>query len=146
MPVTARRFHCARCHAAVLLCRACDRGNRYCLEGCAGEARAERQRRNAARYRRGRRARLANAARQARHRARAEQKVTHRCSPLPLAAAQRQLLCDWFVVALEALMRTRSSVPDTTPRCAFCDVVLDPFLRAHFLRPSDRWRARARSP
>ena len=76
MSPSARLFHCARCHCQVILCRACDRGNVYCDNGCAQAARRASLRRASARYRRTRRGRLNNAERQRRFRAR-QQNVTH---------------------------------------------------------------------
>ena len=51
MEPSARLFHCVRCHAQVILCRACDRGHVYCRSGCAAAARRESLRRAGARYR-----------------------------------------------------------------------------------------------
>jgi len=47
-----------------MLCRRCDRGNVYCFDGCAPEARRDSLRRAGARYRATRRGRFNNAARQ----------------------------------------------------------------------------------
>ena len=35
MESTGRRYLCAACRAAVLICSHCDRGQRYCAAGCA---------------------------------------------------------------------------------------------------------------
>ena len=70
MSLSARRFHCARCHCPVILCRACDRGHVYCTNGCAQQARKDSLQRAGARYRASRRGRLNNALRQRRFRAR----------------------------------------------------------------------------
>ena len=67
---TARRYHCARCHQPVIICRHCDRGNIYCFDGCAKKANNERCQRNAKRYRRSAKGRRSNAARQRRNRLR----------------------------------------------------------------------------
>ena len=40
MQDSPRLYHCARCHRQVVIYRACDRGNLYCFDGCAGLARA----------------------------------------------------------------------------------------------------------
>ena len=47
---SARLFLCARCSVQVLLCRRCDRGNRYCGLACRLAARAEARRQAAERY------------------------------------------------------------------------------------------------
>lgn len=67
---TARRYHCARCHHPVIICRHCDRGNIYCFDGCAQAANKERCQRNAKRYQRSAKGRRSNAARQRRNRLR----------------------------------------------------------------------------
>jgi len=133
----------------VLVCRACDRAQRYCPDGCAEAARAERQREAAARHRRTRRARFANARRQAGHRSRRREEVTHRSSPAPLEAAQRWLLLSWLIGELEAALgtcRTNTAAPRTALHCTFCGALLDPKLRSSFLGRRLRWRARARAP
>ena len=35
MGIPGRRYLCARCRKAVTICSHCDRGHRYCGEGCA---------------------------------------------------------------------------------------------------------------
>jgi hypothetical protein len=67
---TARRYHCARCHQPVVICRRCDRGNIYCFDGCAQAAQKERCKRNAKRYRDSTKGRRSTAARQRRNRLR----------------------------------------------------------------------------
>ena len=62
MTDTARLFNCARCGRQVAICRHCDRGNRYCDEGCAPTARQTSRRAAAARYQRSCRARFAQLA------------------------------------------------------------------------------------
>ena len=47
-----RRFYCARCHAVMVLCRRCDRGQRYCGPRCSEGARHESLRRAGRRHRR----------------------------------------------------------------------------------------------
>lgn len=78
---SARLFHCIRCHAQVLICRNCDHGQRYCLNGCARHARKASLHRACQKYQSGRAGRLNNAARQRRFRERLPQIVTHQGSP-----------------------------------------------------------------
>ena len=76
-----RLYGCRRCRAPVALCRRCDRGNVYCLSGCAQlSRRASLARAGAAYQRRPQGARL-HAARQWAYRRRQAQKVTHHPSP-----------------------------------------------------------------
>ena len=38
-PISGRLFVCARCHAQVVICSVCDRGQRYCSRQCSAQAR-----------------------------------------------------------------------------------------------------------
>ena len=55
---TGRLFLCARCHAQVLVCSHCDRGQIYCAQGCAQTARRDAQRAAGQRYQVSRRGRV----------------------------------------------------------------------------------------
>lgn len=126
MDPSARLYHCARCHCQVLLCRRCDRGQVYCADDCARQARRDSLRRAGARYRATRRGRLNNALRQRRFRTR-QQKVTHQGS---------------VAVAAPAVLRVSRPVSDRvwghgqaeTLRCQRCGCICSPFLRRDFLR------------
>lgn len=75
-----RLFNCARCRLQVRLCSRCDRGQVYCLEGCAAIARRECLRRAGRRYQQTHRGAMHHAARQRAYRlrlARRLEKVTH---------------------------------------------------------------------
>ena len=134
MNPTARLFHCARCHCQVVICRHCDRGNVYCANGCADQARSASLRRAAKRYRSTRRGRHRNADRQRRFRARQREKVTHQGSPAVAG----------LVLLQSALIARGSDQEDTRHRmktviyCHFCQRVCSPFLRRDFLRPPPR--------
>lgn len=134
MNPSARLYHCARCHAQVILCRHCDRGNIYCADGCASHARTLSQRRAAQRYRSTRSGRFCNAERQRRFRVRQQQKVTHQGSPSPFGLALLVLtLCE------QAIRRERPyGRADTALHCHVCHRECDPFLRRDFLRPPER--------
>jgi hypothetical protein len=83
---SARLFLCACCRVQVLVCRQCDRGQRYCANGCAAATRQALQRDSARRYQCGRAGRFKHALRTQRWRARqklAEKIVTHQGSPCP---------------------------------------------------------------
>ena len=77
---SGRLFLCARCRSQVFICSHCDRGHRYCAEGCAWEARRQSQREAGRRYQRSRDGRFACAERNRRYRAR-RKNVTHQGSP-----------------------------------------------------------------
>jgi hypothetical protein len=76
-----RRFCCPRCKRMVLICRACDRGQRYCAAGCAKTARKESLRRAGRHHQATHSGRRHHAARQARYLRRQKQKVTHQGPP-----------------------------------------------------------------
>lgn len=65
MDLPGRRYLCAGCRTAVLICSRCDRGQRYCT-GCAGEARRRSVRAAGRRYQASLRGRHAHAKRQQR--------------------------------------------------------------------------------
>ena len=67
---TIRRFLCARCRVEAYLCTACDRGPRYCSDGCALAARRRFQRESDQRYQSSERGRLKHAERARRYRQR----------------------------------------------------------------------------
>ena len=67
---SARLFLCACCRVQVLVCRQCDRGQRYCANGCAAATRQALQRDSARRYQCGRAGRFKHALRTQRWRAR----------------------------------------------------------------------------
>ena len=134
MNPSARLYHCARCHAQVILCRRCDRGNIYCATGCASNARMLSQRQAACRYRSTRRGRFSNAERQRRFRARQPQKITHQGSPPPFGLALLSL-----TLRRQASRREQANKrPATALHCHVCHCECDPFLRRDFLRPPER--------
>jgi hypothetical protein len=135
MAASARLFHCARCHARVILCRRCDRGHVYCTRGCARQARREALRRAGARYRATRHGRLNNALRQRRFRAR-QRKVTHQGSAPPRPAALLPVsVTGTQSPAREALCHARGAM-----HCHRCQREVSPYLRRDFLRSTARGR------
>jgi hypothetical protein len=130
MDTPGRRYLCARCRCAVVICSHCDRGNRYCTPHCAEQARRQSQRAAGKRYQAGLPGRTAHAQRQRRYRAN-RQIVTHQGSPLPPPAAQ---------LAPEPTPPA-SPLPGHCCRChrALPDQVRLDFLRARIRRyPFDR--------
>ena len=143
-----RLYQCAACGQTVHICRACDRGNRYCAGVCAPQRRRESLRRAAARYQRSRRGATRHAARQGALRARQIQIVTHQGSPSLACAVQ--LAADAIEVTggLEdghaTYKETGSGVPKvgatlaistiTWFLCGFCRRRLTPWIRMGALR------------
>jgi len=118
-----RRYLCACCRTAVVICSHCDRGNRYCSADCATQMRTRCMQKASRHYQCSSRGRHAHAARQRRYRERQANKVTHQGSP---------------PVALPVLLP-----PDATPlqsdaiepgQCHFCRRTCGPLVRIGFLR------------
>lgn len=130
MEPPGRRYLCARCRSAVLICSRCDRGQRYCACGCAKVARASSLRAAGQRYQASSRGRRAHAARQGRYRAR-HAKVTHHGSPPPAPPA----------LLLPDPTTPEASTPAVPWHCHFCgreqvEQVRLGFLRRRIRRPS----------
>ena len=147
-----RLYSCRRCARQVRICGGCDRGNRYCAEGCAQIRRRESRCRASERYQQSYRGALKHAARQRAWRWRQQQKVTHQGSLAGAAAL--------IVVSSSTLTPTqephgesagikpplaigiRRAHPhgclhhrkSTAPRCCFCGCMLAPFARPGPLR------------
>ncbi len=134
MTPSARLYQCARCLGQVIICRSCDRGNVYCANGCAEQARSASLRRAAKRYRSTRRGRHTNADRQRRFRARQREKVTHQGSP-PVVGL---VLLVRALNARESDQQAERYRPETAIYCHICRRECDPFLRHDFLRPAHR--------
>ena len=120
MDLPGRRYLCAGCRTAVLICSHCDRGHRYCTTTCAKEARRHALRAAGSRYQASLRGRHAHAQRQRRYRAR-QQKVTHQASPPE---------------ALPAQLASEPTAPaNRTPwQCWHCRHALPEWVRLDFLR------------
>ena len=128
MESTGRLFNCHRCRVQVVVCRVCDRGQIYCAEGCAKDARRAAMRQAGRRYQSSRRGRLKHAERSHRYRRR-QQKVTHQGSMPP---AQRDLLAVNSAVGREPAA-VGSTVPSRTAACHFCGARCSGLLRLGFL-------------
>ena len=120
MDLPGRRYLCAACRTAVLICSHCDRGHRYCTTTCAEEARRHARRAAGNRYQASLRGRHAHAQRQRRYRARV-QKVTHQGSP---------------PASLPAQLTPEPTVPALLPpwQCWRCRHALPEWVRQDFLR------------
>ncbi len=124
MEIPGRRYLCAGCRKAVVICRYCDRGNRYCDRACSQAARQRHQHAAGQRFQSTRRGRHAHAERQRRDRAR-KQKVTHQGSP-PEAAPD--------------LLAAEPTVPGSASfwACCRCQRHLPDGVRQDFLRCRSR--------
>lgn len=156
---TGRLFLCARCQAQVLVCSHCDRGQRYCANGCAKITRRSRQREAGKRYQQSRVGQHKHAARMhqwRKRRAIAAKIVTYHGSPATPADAalqtnesppaispdsQAQPPCRPIAsdsIALSATANTRISMPALLWRCHWCQSPCPALVRQGFLRHS-RW-------
>ena len=134
-PVSARLFLCGRCRRQVIICRCCDRGQVYCPDGCAGQARRQSLRDAGRRYERTLQGRRKRAERSRRHRARRRKIVTHQGSPSPptgdlLPAVAMAIPCDDASAATPAR--------PAMPHCHWCGCPCLPQLRQRFLGRRDR--------
>ena len=139
MSYTGRLYHCQRCHAQVILCSRCDRGQRYCLGECSQIARTESSRRAGKKYRSSRAGRFNNAQRQQRFRAKNQQKVTHHGSPEKRPHAL-------LPVRLKTLAeRQKPPLSSAVSYCHHCGAVCESFLRQDFLHEQRSRHANRRS-
>ena len=142
---TARFFLCARCHEQVLVCRRCDRGQRYCARACSSTSRQTLQRQAAGRYQHSRTGRFKHALRTRRWRARQVEQakiVTHQGSHCPpcdalLPAAQPCAVaaqpCTTTTTTTIAATATADVLPNAW-RCHWCCTPSPVLVRQGFLR------------
>ena len=130
MQDSSRLYHCCRCHAQVIICRRCDRGQRYCTNGCSQKARAASLQRAGKKYQASRSGQINNADRQKRFRQRQQQKVTHHRS---LQIPPRDVLQNKLDVP--AIARSQERI-GAALHCHHCGAVCGPFLRSDFLHSS----------
>ena len=156
---TGRLFLCARCQAQVLVCSQCDRGQRYCANGCSAITRLSRQREASSRYQQSRIGRHKHAARMQRwriRRAASAKIVTHHSSQAspadavlqanespPAISPDSQALstCSPIApdsIALSTTANTRISIPAPLWRCHWCQSPCPALMRQGFLGHS-RW-------
>ena len=143
-----RLYQCAACGQTVHICRACDRGNRYCAGICAPLRRRESLRRAAAHYQCSRRGATRHAARQSALRARQTQIVTHQGSPAVAPAVQLTADATEVTGVLEDVHATHKETGSGVPKvgaapaisavtwlaCGFCRGRLTPWIRMGPLR------------
>lgn len=128
MKTSSRKYQCLRCHTLVIICHHCDRGQRYCTNGCSEQARKTSTKRASKKYQATRRGRFNNAARQQRYRSQIKQKVTHHSS---LKIALHDVLTKRSAPAKKAVIPPKY---EKTMRCHHCGEICSPFLRDDFLR------------
>ena len=127
MEHTPRLFSCLRCHAQVVICSHCDRGQIYCGSQCSAAARLQSCRAAEKRYQLTPGGKMRHALRQRRYRARLREKVTDHSSHSP---AQNALLPQVKNKAKEAVMNHGGR----QPRCYFCKKSVSSLFRSGFLR------------
>jgi hypothetical protein len=139
-PGSGRLFLCRKCGSEVVVCSHCDRGQIYCGNGCAGQARRQALRDAGERYQQTPGGKKKHAARMGHLRARRKTKiVTHHGSPTPPAGD---------LVATGAMATSRDDAsPAEPPRratthCHWCGRPCLPPLRLGFLRRRDLRRSR----
>lgn len=122
---TARLYNCIRCHAQVMICSHCDRGNRYCT-ACAPIASLEAKRRAGERYQNSPKGRRSHAERQKRYLAK-RNKVTHRGSSV--------ISLHDLIRPLEKNTAKTASIgvnpSDNEICCHYCDKLCSIFIRRH---------------
>lgn len=132
MDTSSRLYYCCLCHAQVIICTRCDRGQRYCPDGCSQKARKVSVNRAGKKYQSTRPGRFNNAKRQQqyRHRQQQKQKVTHHSSP-PLAH------CAVLKSTRGSLKKAAKQVAtEASFHCSYCGDACGPFLRSDFLQYS----------
>jgi len=128
MKASARLYHCCRCHAQVIVCQRCDRGQRYCAEDCRHQSRRESLNRANQKYQKTRAGRFNNAARQASFRQRQKQKVTDQGS----TQTYRHAVLQTSLNAAKSALNTGSA--GAVLRCHYCGEQCEPLLRLDFLQ------------
>jgi hypothetical protein len=139
-PASARLYLCAGCRRQVIVCSCCDRGQIYCRDGCAQQARRCTLQQAGRRYQASRRGRLMHAARMSRWRAR-QDKVTHHGSP---AAPAGDLLVPAAITTAHDAAASTDQPRLSGPHCSWCGRRCQELLRQRFLRRRGRHRDRSR--
>lgn len=130
MHSTARLYFCNRCQKQVIICSRCDRGNRYCADECAADARSASLKRASEKYQSTQAGRINNAARQQRYRQQEQPIVTHQGS-------QSDRPCDVLKARFEWLNKAEKQEQSCTDVfCHHCGTVCAPFLRQAFIHQS----------
>ena len=148
-------YSCGQCRRLVVICRRCDRGQRYCSGGCSRLGRRRSMREAGRRYLRTPHGAASNAARQKRSRLRVCTTVTHHTSPPQGRARQECRLIDFGRDGSDATVGTASAQALATPLvteacawllCDFCGRPCGAYSRLVPLRAARKrpWRANRR--
>lgn len=131
---SARIFFCANleCRQLAIICRSCDRGNRYCSNKCACLARRKAQRRASSKYQQSSTGRLHHAARQEAYRRRQLEKVTHQGSPKEGASDNVEPVAINEGIGIAALKLHTNKTSELC--CCKCGLRCGPYLRRDFWR------------
>jgi len=133
MESSVRRVICSYCYVDFLICRRCDRGQRYCGKDCSSTVRVQRQREAKLRYQTTFRGQLLHARRQGRYRARKKRVTDHGSAPSVVDAV---LTPDQAV----SVIQTTNVHPfplRSLPQCHFCGHRCSDFVRRGFLRSGE---------
>lgn len=130
MESTGRIFKCVLCCKQVLICRFCDRGQRYCSPYCSNTARKQAQKASSHRYQQSRLGK-SNHAHRMRHYRRRKQIVTHQGSRL---STSNDLLQANPADASQSSVTPDRSVSTEMFRCHFCGCPCSEFVRLDFLQ------------
>ena len=127
---SSRLYYCCLCRAQVIICTRCDRGQRYCPDGCSQIARKKSVVRAGKKYLSTRSGRFNNAKRQQqyRQRQRQKQKVTHHSSAPPTRCAVLKSTRDNLEKA------TKQVLTEAILHCSHCGDACGSFLRSDFLQ------------
>ena len=130
MESTGRIFKCVLCKKQVLICRLCDRGQRYCSPDCSNTARTQAQKAASHRYQQSRLGR-SNHARRMRHYRRRKQIVTHQGSQ---STTPNDLLQANPADASKSSVTPDQPVATEKFQCHFCGCFCSEFVRLDFLQ------------
>ena len=137
---SARFYLCARCRRQVVVCRGCDRGQRYCSATCSRIRRSELQREAKRRYAKSRAGRHNNAERQRRFRARLRDQKPPITQIVTDQGSAPQGHADTLKPDRFSSINRPISHQATDIRCHICAHCCDPLLRSDFLAPGQRHR------
>lgn len=140
MPPSARFFLCALCRKQSVVCRSCDRGQRYCSKACSETRRAQLQREANQRYAATRVGRHNNAIRQNDSRARERAKKNDVAEIVTDQGSEPDGFTDNLVRDRSGSINKPIKHQPTDMRCHFCSQCCDPLLRSNFLSPAQRHR------
>ena len=131
MKYAPRFYSCVLCHAQVVICTYCDRGQIYCTKNCSKQARLKSCREANARYQQTPKGRRLHAARQKLYRLRQIKKVTDHGSK---SSAEYGLLEKVKNKTGNTDLRHISALK----KCCYCQNHVLPYFRMDFLRHDSR--------